>query len=846
MSQGLLLSTAAVFAVTLLVGVLGATAFRVGTRPLGFWLFAWSAHLFAAGLMLVNLEIPAIRPVVFLFSALVAPLMLSGAFEHVRRTAPIWPLALGIALGAFRITAYQLDAIELGRSAAILIEPGLGLAAAFVIGRSKSGGARSRGDVLLTTGFGLYAACEAIDVGLRFTTYSNWTIWGVWLALGMPLFATQVALYISRLGRSAQAERRQAVGLSERLRIFTKSADVSLVEFDRYGNLTYMSPNAPPLAGGTLEDFLGRNVSEVFPTTLDSVIKEALAERGYVTEEDIRRAEIQTQRSPLPSGEIVYYEAHRTAYHTPDGELRVLTQARDVTERVEAEQAIRESERRLKRAEQIGQFGSWEHDARTGTTHWSDHLHRLHGLEPKPGPIELESALRLVNTDALTEMTTSAYGLSGGQSFPAFQYTIQRADDGETRHFRTMGDVEYDDAGKVVRLSGATIDVTEQRALEDALRRGREYLDALVNANIVGVFYGALDGSMRDANSAFLDLVGHRPDELPLDWRALTPPEGHARDDAAIIDLIETGTALPYEKEFLTKEGEKVPVLIACAQIEEDSAIAIVLDQRERKRNEALVARQQRVLEETVSERTRELLDSRTRLEEAQRLAAVGTLAAGVAHQINNPIGAILNTAEYALLCADDESALRIFHEALSSNLTEAQRCARIVKSMLQFSRDEPTEKWNDDLDRVIRHAHRAIAAYAQDRDAIVSLNLPDEPIRVWISPIEIEQAIVNVLRNAIESRDRGAKIEVVLRKISSESGSQAELSITDDGVGIESTERARLFEPFYSTRTREGGTGLGLSVAHGVITDHGGEIRVESTRERGTRVLISLPTSTD
>jgi signal transduction histidine kinase len=281
-----------------------------------------------------------------------------------------------------------------------------------------------------------------------------------------------------------------------------------------------------------------------------------------------------------------------------------------------------------------------------------------------------------------------------------------------------------------------------------------------------------------------------------------------------------------------------VPVLISDAQISQDSALLIGIDVTARRQIEHDRARYERELEETVAVRTRELLESRARLHESERLAVVGTLAAGVAHQINNPIGAILNCSEYALLCRDDEDARDIFERALIDNLAEVQRCAQIVRSMLQFSRDQPTTKWVEDLNRVARRAQRAISAYAKDRRATIAFTTEDEGLLARISPIELEQAIVNVLRNAIESRPSGAHVSLRLAR----RDKWATIEITDDGRGIPPEHQERLFEPFFSTRTREGGTGLGLSVAHGIVADHGGQIRIESILETGTRVVIHLP----
>ncbi len=278
---------------------------------------------------------------------------------------------------------------------------------------------------------------------------------------------------------------------------------------------------------------------------------------------------------------------------------------------------------------------------------------------------------------------------------------------------------------------------------------------------------------------------------------------------------------------------------ISLAQVAPDTALLIASDLSERRRAEAQGAYHERQLEETVAERTRELLESRERLLESERLAVVGTLAAGVAHQINNPIGAILNCSEYALLCSGDEDARDIFERALIDNLAEAQRCAQIVRSMLQFSRDQPTAKWVEDLNRIVRRAQRAISAYAKDRRATVSFRTADEALLVRISPIELEQAIVNVLRNAIESRPSGVHVSIRLAR----RDKWATIEITDDGRGIPPEHQERLFEPFFSTRTREGGTGLGLSVAHGIVADHGGQIRIESIQGTGTRVALTLPT---
>lgn len=835
-------TTAIVVAVSAWIGLLGATALRVGVRPLGFWLLAWSALFGAAGCFLATHTFPALRPVVFLFGAFAAPLMLAGAFEHVGRRAPSWLPAVGIGMGAVGVAAHQLGVPEFGTVSTAIVDSTLGALAVALVAKAARGTRRARGDHALAITLALYSVGELLDPLARQPGQSSWSLWGLWVALVMPLFATQVTSYFSRIGRSAIRSQRRDTEYTERLRILTEKSSSILVEMDSAGTLTYLSPNAEPLMKAKVEDVIGRHASDFFPITGDLVIKEAIEQRGELTEADVRDSPVPIQRARTPAGEDFYYEAHRTAYRTPSGALRILTEAHDVTDRIEREREIRESARRLNRAEEIGQFGSWEFYPREGLSYWSDHLYRMHGFEPRSGPVGRERVYPLIYPDDLERIQQNFRGLLDGRMFSEFVFRIRRDSDGATRHFKAMGEAEYDENGEIQRVSGASIDVTEQLELEATLRRGREHLERFVDANIVGVYYARFDGTIADANGAFLTALGYAHDELPLLWRAITPVEGRDRDDAALRDLARSGTALPYEKEFIAKSGETLPMLVAAARIDEDHALVIALDISERKRAEAFVAAHQRRLEDTISERTEELLRSRTRLLESQRLAAIGTLAAGVAHQINNPIGAILNSAEFALLCADDADAIDVFQQALLSNRVEARRCARIVKSMLQFSRDEPTEKWEEDLDGIIHHAHRATSAYAQDRHASVAVHLPARPLRARINPIEIEQVIVNVLRNAIESSDRGVRVELSLRQ----QGDDAEIEVVDDGAGIEEKDLERLFDPFFSTRTRQGGTGLGLSVAHGIVRDHAGEIRVDSEPDVGTRVVIRLPQSSE
>ena len=239
-----------------------------------------------------------------------------------------------------------------------------------------------------------------------------------------------------------------------------------------------------------------------------------------------------------------------------------------------------------------------------------------------------------------------------------------------------------------------------------------------------------------------------------------------------------------------------------------------------------------------LEERTRELEAERARerLRHAERLAAVGTLAAGIAHQINNPLNNILLTAEHAL-GEDGPEAARHRRAALEACAEEARRCERIVRGLVAFARGKPGETWTEDANRVLERARDLTTACAAQHRATVELKLSEAAVPIRASPIALEQALVNIIQNAIESRPE-ARVQLRTER----RGETVRITVRDDGRGVDGEAIRHLFDPFFTTRAAEGGTGLGLSVAHRIIADHHGTIDVDSRPGEGTLVSVELP----
>lgn len=259
--------------------------------------------------------------------------------------------------------------------------------------------------------------------------------------------------------------------------------------------------------------------------------------------------------------------------------------------------------------------------------------------------------------------------------------------------------------------------------------------------------------------------------------------------------------------------------------------IGVAADVTERKRVEEELQRHRKELEQLVTERTEQL-------RRAERLASIGTLAAGIAHEINNPLNAILMTAECAIRCGSENDV----GELLNVIRAEAQRGGRIIKGILRFSRNENSQKTPGDLNAVVRHAAELSRIYVNRPNLELALRLTADLPPVNMNTTEMEQVVVNLIKNAAEAT--GAALTVTVATACSDA--EALVTVADNGPGIPPDVLWRVFDPFFSTKRNSGGTGLGLSICHGIVQEHGGTIRVHSDPGSGTRFEIRLPVVAD
>jgi two-component system NtrC family sensor kinase len=252
-------------------------------------------------------------------------------------------------------------------------------------------------------------------------------------------------------------------------------------------------------------------------------------------------------------------------------------------------------------------------------------------------------------------------------------------------------------------------------------------------------------------------------------------------------------------------------------------------------------------LEQKVEKRTRELRIAEAEAARGEKLASIGLLAAGIAHELNNPLTGILTFSHLMRKKVPDDSPEA---EDLDLVIRETKRCAAIIRRLLDFSREKAPEKKFADLNAIIENTVRIVERPAHLHDIEISLDLEPELPPVWIEPDLIEQVIMNMVVNAQHAIEDDGSITVRTRRSAkpriTDRGAEpvptVEVWIIDTGCGIPKEDLQRIFDPFFTSKEVGKGTGLGLSVSHGIIRAHGGCIEVESTVGKGTTFCICLP----
>ena len=227
------------------------------------------------------------------------------------------------------------------------------------------------------------------------------------------------------------------------------------------------------------------------------------------------------------------------------------------------------------------------------------------------------------------------------------------------------------------------------------------------------------------------------------------------------------------------------------------------------------------------------------RLVQAAKLAAVGEMAAGIAHELNNPLTSVTGFAELALDDIPEESETR---KDLEIVMREAVRARDVVRRLLDFARQTESERARASLNEVVDDVVALSRHLIRTSGVTLKLDLEKNLPWVLVDVNQMKQVLLNLIHNALQAMPAGGEMIIATASTYRDARDWIIVSVCDTGVGIPKLDQARIFEPFYTTKGNQGGTGLGLSVTYGIITDHGGQIDVESQPGSGSKFTVWLP----
>jgi len=370
-------------------------------------------------------------------------------------------------------------------------------------------------------------------------------------------------------------------------------------------------------------------------------------------------------------------------------------------------------------------------------------------------------------------------------------------------------------------LGGVAVDITALKNAEQALRRSEESSRALIEGLPEAILVHH-DGQLRYVNPAGLAFLGLPSVEALADTSLLSLVHPEDRDTAA--QVLEQGCTLGREVRFLRPGNQVATAELSAMRLVFGGQVATVVsahDITERKQMQA-------------------------RLLLTDRLASLGTLAAGIAHEVNNPLAFVLANLGFLehefqrLLLAQPGEQLREMHEVLHETNQGAERIRHIVRDLQTLSRNDGEQRMSVDVCEVLESSLRLMRTEFRDRARVVK---DFEPVpTVWASEVRLGQVFLNLLINAAHAMPTGQpernEVRVRVRTLVT----HVVIEVTDTGTGIDPAVRDRIFDPFFTTKPVGKGTGLGLSICHGIVMGLGGELSVESELGKGSTFRVILP----
>ncbi|HPJ48992.1 MAG TPA: PAS domain S-box protein, partial [Synergistales bacterium] len=504
---------------------------------------------------------------------------------------------------------------------------------------------------------------------------------------------------------------------------------------------------------------------------------------------------------------------------------------RDISERREAEEALRESERRLQDSQRTGRIGHVEFNVITGGLLWSRTVFELYERDFDLGPPSYDEVMTLHSPEDAARLEEAVRNaVATGEGYAVDLKVVLPS--GRHGYHHAIGTPETDETGRVVRITGTVQDVTDRKLAEESYQNIATELEEILNSLPDAVIYADTSRVIRKVNPAFTRMFGYLPEEVVGKTTRIIYrneeeylEQGRIRYNPDVSQMWE-----PYEIHHLRKDGtefitETVGTPVRNARGQVVGLLGMVRD----------VSAQRQMQE---------------RMRLMEKMESVGRLAGGVAHDFNNMLNVILGHTEMALEKLEATDPLRSDLEEVRN---AGERSAKLTRQLLAFARKQTIAPRVIDLNETISSALTMLERLIGESVELHWRPGKDLP-PVNIDPGQVDQMLTNLAinaRDAIGHRHGRVCIETSVERFEDghlaaepgcTPGKYVMLSVSDDGCGMSKETSSHIFEPFYTTKESEQGTGLGLATVFGIVSQNGGFITLSSREGEGTTFRICLP----
>lgn len=626
------------------------------------------------------------------------------------------------------------------------------------------------------------------------------------------------------------AERTRQVALSEqRFRDVTDAAGEYIWEVDREGRFTYLSDRVESVLGYAPEELIGRTPVELMPPEDAARVQAIFAEPGAA--ESFTNHE---HRSYTKSGELAWLSVSGVPMRDADGDVVGHRGANfDITARKLAERELQMLSQALEQSEESILI--------------CNAAGRIEYVNPsfiRNSGFTAEEALG--QTPAILksgEMTNEIYdelwgSITKGDSWSGELYN--RRKDG-TAYWDAVTITPIRDAdGSISHYLGTQTNVTERKQRELALRDSEERLRAIMESTVEGIISIDVEGTIEMCNPATETLFGYAPGELlGLNVETLVPEPHRSRHRGYIDRYLRTGEARIIgvgARELMAqrKDGSLFPVELSVSEMhqgEDRKFVGVVRDLTERKRAEE------------------EIENTRQRYFHREKMAALGQLAAGIIHEVGNPVAAIhgvVESMQVALgdgkVSRPDAAAIAEIREWVDMLAQQSGRLTDITREVSQVATPRVSEWQWLDLNEVVRGAARLLHYDPRLEGIRLELELDSQLPAIFGSADQLTQVIFNLLVNAEHACSDLPRGKGFIRIETRTANGGVTLSVEDNGCGMDESSLARAFEAYFTNRTSGDGLGLGLSLCRSILAEHGGNCSIASAPGEGTTVKAHLP----